>query len=313
MIRSKKGIEFTLARIIAIVITLTVFLVLLWPMLSAKMLGAQTQGQCNWNLVLSAGVKAGSLGFAEIDPGCKAEYVTVDDELIGTKLRKAKQRILKYHGIDPATAQQGTTAGYYRDAAQAYPLDSNNQPDYNALRKWALDAIVAEKMRQCSDKMWHGKLDFFTNKNFEERRMCVVCSVLTFSEDIPAILGPNSDQPKTTLYQWMNAEPYFKKTYNAYVSEGFTIPHEPFTLKYRTSKPQAIVFTQVKHSTAMNVIPFLIPAGIGPALTIAALINGYDLVAITKEARDALIGKEYKLITIEPYEELRHFCTDIIA
>ena len=315
-----------LVVIVAIVIATIVFLTVLWPAFSSLLKGAGAQTECNWNLFLSAAVKAGSLGFAEIPVGCKAEYITVDSDTLAKSSNIAKKRLTKY---------QTDTTGYYSQAASTYNLDPSTPPSYDAINEWSLDSLMAKKMAQCMDKVWHGKLDIVARWKFTQRQFCIVCSVLSFSDDLPVII--NKKEAIITLYDFLKTEQYYKKTYLDYAYDGIVKPPSKEYLAYSTKVPLAIVYTEQMPSWFSRLwIPvtfgatWAIAGGLtvatfgvaGPvAIGSAALLTGAGGY-ITAEAsgKPSAEAAPNKFLVLWPYELLQKqppegglACTDIIA
>jgi hypothetical protein len=130
---NKRGITEDLPRLIAIVAGILVFLIILMPPLWSMIKKGGETGKCDWNLLLAAGFKTGTLGFGEIPVGCQAEYVTVDADTLQKSTRLAKKRITKYCGMEQpvgmaifagrATSQ---TSIFYADAAREFCV--NDKP-----------------------------------------------------------------------------------------------------------------------------------------------------------------------------------------
>ncbi len=222
-----------IAIAIAAIILLLFFKNSIIPLL--KFAGGQTT--CNLNLFISAAVKAGSLGFAEVPPGCEAEYLTISKDDIGVRKNIAKKRLDKYY-------QDNT--GYYSDARNVFGV-AQGVTD-TAMNEWALDSILGKEMVGCWNKVWHGKLDvfgpggikgFFSGKHV----FCVVCSVVTFSDDLP--ININDQVSVNSLYAWMKAEPYYKTTYYDYM-QGQSIMPDQSSLFFTTKIPISVVFIEEK-------------------------------------------------------------------
>lgn len=314
---NKKAItEMMLVTIVATIIGAVVFLTVLWPAFSGTLKGAQSRGECNWNLMLAAGFKAGTFGFGEIEPGCKAQYTTVD----ATELLKyhtlAKQRIKKYCtsqgyvGAAASTGQQYTTA-----TAQLCTQGAT----YNDLNEWALNNIMAKKMVSCWDKVWHGKLDFF-RQELGNRSVCVVCDVTTFSEDFPAVL---KTKDITTLYDWLNTEPYYQTTYYDYLVEGQTFKPAKENMVYNMQKPLAVIYIQTKDGY-WNGLVIGAAAGYAAGSTVSGLTGGiFNPFTLPAPIIGTFIGAvsgyfadtpdNTRQIFVMPYDGLRYICTDIIA
>lgn len=330
-LKQKKALEMDLARIIAITVGLLVFIVILWQPIQNMTKRVGSQGECNWNLFISAAVRGGSLGFAELEPGCRAEYLTVDRQTLDPGTKSANKRIKKYHQNYES----------YGNAARTFSVSEGGQPTYDAKYEWSLDKLIAQKMTQCWDKVWHGKLDFFEENWVGQKIVCVTCSVMNFAGDLPGTL---KDKPIISLYDWMQAEPYYKQTYYQYVTEGTTIKPTPGLMAYSTQEPLAIVYIQSKESwwsAAAEIVAYsavavgsvmLIATGVGAPAGIAGAIAlgttgaaaGIGAATVTHEVKkgqesksidpkEAAKSKDVKAIGVAPYGELRKFCTDIIA
>lgn len=222
-----------IAIAIAAVILLLLFKNAIYPLLK----GAGAQSTCNLNLFISAAVKAGSLGFAEVPPGCEAEYLTISKDDIDARKNIAKKRLDKYY-------QDNT--GYYSDARNTFGVTQGVTD--TAMNEWALDSTLGKEMVGCWNKVWHGKLDFFGAGGIKEffsgkHIFCVVCSVVTFSDDLPITI--NDQVSVNSLYAWMKAEPYYKTTYYDYM-EGQSIMPDQSSLFFTTKVPISIVFMEEK-------------------------------------------------------------------
>ncbi len=333
----KRGMTETyLVAILIAIITGVVLLTIFWPKLSALTLGTGKQAECNWNLFLSAMTKQVSLGFAEIPLGCQAEYLTVNSEKLSESHSLAKKRITKYHA---------DTSGTYAEASKAFPVDSNGNPSYDAMNEWALDRFMAKETAKCWNKVWHGKLDIVSRNWFEKRTVCIVCSVVSFSDDIPVKLKA---EPVKSLYAWSNAEPYLKTTYYDYVAQDLEFQPGQGDMTFSTQVPQAVVYIESKYSTVWTALPYIgavgafagvpfaiglagvaVPAGIigtvvlnavsyGSAGAVAASTAGVQSLmqkdpAEFKKMQDAVKEGEIQAIGLAAYEGLNKICTDIIA
>ncbi len=293
---SKQGIVEDLPRLIAITAGILVFLIVLMPPLWSMIKKGGETGKCDWNLLLSAGFKAGTLGFGEIPVGCQAEYTTADASTIQKTTKTAKKRIEKYCG-EPARVGAAILAGratsttslFYADAAAEFC--ETGKPTYDDMNEWAMDSIVGKKIVECWNKVWHGKLDFFTNYWVGERIFCVACGVVRFSDDLPAYI---KNKQITSLYEWMNAERYYKTTYYDFVKDGQTAQLNKARLYYATDTPLAISFIHTKASTLKKA---------GKSVVVLA----------APMAPDVIDTADVKQLVLMPYEGLKTICTDIIA
>ncbi|MBW2970042.1 hypothetical protein KY319_02870 [Candidatus Woesearchaeota archaeon] len=298
LLSSKKGVtEAVIVGVVIAVIGAIIFLTVLWPAFSALLKGAAATGECNWNLFIATAIRKGSFGFLEVEPGCKAEYMTVDSELLKKYYTLAKKRITKYcPGVSIVGKAASTTQNYYSTAAQDFC--PQQQVGYEELNEWAMDFIIAKKMQECTDKVWHGKLDFFAQE-WGNRSVCVVCSVISFSDDLPVTLKTKEIE---SLYDLLNAEPYYKTTYYNYISDWQTIKPTKPMYYYKTDKPLAVTFMHTKDGYWEGVVLGAVGAPVlGGIFT--GILTGYML-----DAPDST-----KQLMVLPYEDLRKACTDIIA
>lgn len=299
---SKKG---QMVALIAIAIAAVVFLVIVWPKLAVLLKGAGSGSTCNLNLFLAAAVKAGSLGFSSIPVGCEAKYITVGKEEIDARKNIAAKRIKKY-GDD--------TTGYYKDVKMAFPIDSSGHPTTAALDEWAFDSIFANDLKDCWNKVWHGKLDIFKRGWIFGDKFCIVCSVVTFGEDLPASLrNRNMAKPITSLKTWMNAEPYYKTTYYDFVADGLVPKPDDESFSFVTNRAAAIVYRETKVSLLTKLGPYIATGvTVGPnAATVDYIATRYS-TAIAKKL-GAPSDEDLKQLFIYPYDNLDIECTDIIA
>jgi len=181
------------------------------------------------------------------------------------------------------------------------------------MNEWAMNALIGKRMAECWNKVWHGKLDFF-GRTAGERNFCVACSVIRFSDDLPAYVNKKQI---TSLYEWMNAERYYKTTYYDFVKDGQTAKLNKEMLYYSTDTPLAITFMHGKMGYWQRVAAgTVVGAGTGtvlggPILTgvgagVGALVAALDLFGKAAE-------NDVKQIALVPYVELKNICTDIIA
>jgi hypothetical protein len=318
---NKKGITEDLPRLIAIVAGILVFVIVLGPpMYSLIKRGGET-GKCDWNLLLAAGFKTATLGFGEIPVGCQAEYTTADTDTLEKTARTAKKRINKYCGESPkvgaaifAGRAPSQASLFYAEAAKEFC--ETGQPTRADIEEWALDSMFGKRMVECWNKVWHGKLDFFSQE-WSSRSFCVVCSVVRFSDDLPAHL---KRRRVTSLYDWMNAERYYKTTYYEFVADGQTVKPPKEMLYYGTDEPYAITFMHTKGGYWDSVIGGVLiggeygakggswggPIGAGIGAGVGAILGGF----IGKATDDE---ENVKQIFIIPYDLTRGICTDIIA
>jgi hypothetical protein len=308
-----------LVAMIAIAIAAVVFLVIVWPKLAVLLKGAGTQSTCNFNLLLSALVKAGSLGFAEIPPGCEAEYITIGKEEIDVRKNIANKRIKKYFE---------DTTGHYRDVLTSFPTDSGNMPTQAALDEWSLDYVMGKELADCANKVWHGKLDITARQWFSGQQLCIVCSVVTFGEDLPASIRKRDVVP--SLYNWMNAEPYYSTTYYESAFEGLARP-EFKDLGYTTKVPVAVVYTEQVESWfskyAVPVGAWMVVGGYAVASVasggVVAVAGGAFVAGAARAAVGGLTDNRddtLKFLVLQPYELLGALpkdgglgCTKVIA
>ncbi len=325
-----------LAYIIGLLVAAGVFLAILWPPMSSLFKGAGTQSECNMNLLLAAGFKAGTLGFGEIPAACQASYTTVDANTLEKADRVAKKRIDRYCGIAATTGTKAlagaaisTPETFYSAAAGEFC--ETGTPTYNDIAEWELDQIMAKKLLACSNKVFHGKLDIATRWPVKDRQICIVCDVVSFSNDLPITI--NKQVARASLYDWMQAESYFKKTYYDYTFEGFTKPKKA-GLAYTTKIPVAIVYTEQKASWWSKLwrpivvgAAWAVTGGVtavtfgaaGPvAIGAASVVTGAVMGGVAAAAQEG--EPVHKFLLLHPYELLQKEsekgglgCTDIIA
>jgi hypothetical protein len=330
---NKKG---QLVALIAIAIAAVVFLVIVWPKLAVMLKGAGSGSTCNLNLFLSAAVKAATLGFAEVPPGCEAEYVIISKEDVDSRKNIAKKRLDKYYTDN---------TGHYAGVRAAFGVQ-NGITD-NALNEWALDSILGKEMVDCWNKVWHGKLDLVKRSNAVDQNVfCVVCNVISYSEDLPANLRDR--QQIDSLYAWAKAEPYFKTTYYDFLADGMTFQSTQSDMTFSTKVPTAVVYIESKKGWLMNALPAigytigygataaLIVSGVGaPAGILGAVLLGTTaavpsavvgigaatatdaaIQAFEKDVKtfgEAVKEKEVKGVGVTPYQALGGLCTVLIA
>jgi hypothetical protein len=190
------------------------------------------------------------------------------------------------------------------------------------MNEWALDAMVGKRMVECWNKVWHGKLSFF-GKKVTDRNMCVACSVIRFSGDMPAHL---QNKQITSLYEWMNAERYYKTTYYDFVADGQTVKPTKEMLYYATDTPLAVTFMHGKVGAWKRIAAGVVGgAGIGavtatpvggigavPGAIIGGIVGGV-VTTISTFVFGAGDDEDVKQVVLVPYETLRAMCTDIIA
>ncbi|MEM3154644.1 MAG: hypothetical protein QW165_03720 [Candidatus Woesearchaeota archaeon] len=244
-LNDKKGIAFEhFVVIIALIFAAVVILVWQWPAFSRLLTGAGAQAECNWNMFLSA--LAGKIPFTgQIPVGCQAKYITIDSHSLQPYHNLAKKRITKYCGAELKSSAGAKTAleNYYSEAANEFCKEG--KPTYDNMNEWALNYIMAKEMRECWDKVWAGKLDVFKAGFFQGRHVfCVVCSVVSFGEDLPITL--RNQEGIDSLYELLKAEPYFKTTYYDYLSADLPIKPDKLDLQYTTKAPIAVLFLQAK-------------------------------------------------------------------
>ncbi len=238
-------------KVAAITFGAVVFLIVLWPVISGTMKGAGKTGECNWNMFLATLTKQVTMGFGEIPIGCQAEHTTVDSKTIDKMSRLANKRITKYCGLAQAedTPYVGlataATSQYYAQAADEFC--ETGKPTYDDRAEWALDYIIAKKLANCWNKVWHGKLDFFTGQFLGDRVFCVVCDIVSFSEDLPVVL--QNQEAIDSLYEFTNAEAHYKTTYYNYITEDATRKLSKNSMAYTTKVPIAITYVNTKKST----------------------------------------------------------------
>ena len=317
---NKRGITEDLPRLIAIVAGILVFLVVLAPPLYSLIKKGGETGKCDWNLLLAAGFKAGTLGFGEIPVGCQAEYATADASTIQKMTKTAKKRITKYCGESLKTGAAifagratSTTSLFYVDAAKEFcPATLDN------MNEWAMNALIGKRMAECWNKVWHGKLNFFT-QNWGKRNFCVACSIIRFSDDLPAYVNKKQI---TSLYEWMNAERYYKTTYYDFVKDGQTVKLEKESLYYSTDTPLAVTFMHGKAghwAGFVTTVGTTVTAGavggtIGTPVLGTSIGAGVGLVTgIVLWATGAVEDADVKQVALIPYVGLKNICTDIIA
>jgi hypothetical protein len=182
------------------------------------------------------------------------------------------------------------------------------------MNEWAMDALVGKRMVECWNKVWHGKLNFF-GKTGGDRNFCVVCSVVRFSDDMPAYI---KNKQITSLYEWMNAERYYKTTYYDFVKDGQTVKLEKESIYYSTDTPLAVTFMHGKAGHWKRMLEGAVVGATAGAVVSGPILAGVGAAAgaITAFVTGSLgfgDDSDVKQIALVPYVGLKNICTDIIA
>ncbi len=286
----------TIVKVIAIAAFLGAVLWFFYPLLSGALERAGEKSKCNFSILFAAGGKLLSAGIGELPPECKAEYVTVDSQMIKQEEIAGKERIQAY-------AKEKTP--FYKEAAIDFP-EGNKE----ALDEWAVDSIIAKNAKSCWDKVLHGKLDFFKRyKIIDERTFCIVCSIVSFSDDLPSTV---KSKHISNLLTWMKAETTGGTTYYDYLKEGMTLLPEQTMPPYMTNEPYAITYIETKISAALK--------WSRPIPEFTARLGGV-MAGASEEEREKVIaefrkdvGEDMNQIVLVPYASLQKdfACTDMI-
>jgi len=246
-----KGEISTLVEIIATVAALVVILVVIWPVLKDALFDTGQQGVCNWSFLVS---KLGAKVFQDIPPSCQAHRFSVTPALIQQQIPLAEKAIKNYQKTLNSPANQ-----WFSEKNKA---------------EWALDAIMARELVDCSDKVLRGKFTLFPG-NWKEgwitsKTACVICARVTFDQNLPFQEFRLTHGQIGSLDTWLKVNNYKGSTYYDYLSEGFKTkpvyaqfvysPKIPYAVIYWESNPSS--FKQLKEWVGKNPsTPFILAGG----------------------------------------------------
>lgn len=212
---SRNGEVSVLVGLSAGLIVLLILFLGVFPAFKSTIERSGEKGQCEWSVLLAALKTTGTLGIVGgIPEGCKARRVTLTEEEVNKKLAFARAR-LKQIQTDPAYAG---TAPYFGSP----PPGQETQREY----EFAVDALIADEMVDCWEKVFKGKLPLFYAQAFDVGAPpvnCVVCAHIRFE---PSVLGKVSKPSITSLREWManNKVPRTSQSYLEFLQEGQTKP-----------------------------------------------------------------------------------------
>ncbi len=223
-----------LIGIIALVGTLAVFLVIVYPPFKNFLFSLLGKTSCNWSLLLATVAKFGAFGGGELPVECQMTKLHVGPKELDSYAVMAKKRINTY-----------LTKPGYEDVKGVYP------PNTLGYKHWALDKIVATEMANCWDKTWHGKVnptDWM--KAFHVDVVCVVCTRIEFDPDLPGFLKSY----KLDLVPWLKTNNYQGKTYYDYLMQD----QQPFAFNnapwYDINRRWAVVYWSMSPDKAAQFV-----------------------------------------------------------
>lgn len=205
----KKGLTIT-----NLILYLVVFAVLLFiaGKVGQLLYASTEEAECQWNQLVAAIAKSATLGSAQVIPfECQHAIVDVNKEAVQRKEPAARREIKQLTTDRQQTWKNSGTINIFTNA------DSKEQTE-----EWALNSLLAEEVKGCWGKMWHGKVDAFDEWHgdalswewaegiaqaafFESDKFpvatCVVCSAIKFSAADPI----DRKQPITSFDEFMKA------------------------------------------------------------------------------------------------------------
>ncbi len=146
----RKG-ALTMIEVIVLLLILLIFALVFMAAVLPKIqsaLGSETI-KCDWSLFLHAFSKVG--GVAAIPPECKAHRFTITKNDLERLVPDARKAINMYHEQPEKYAVSGVGV----DVLQTFKPDGGEW-------EWALDKLVADELKSCSDKVIKGKLPLFS-------------------------------------------------------------------------------------------------------------------------------------------------------
>ncbi len=162
-----------------------------------------TTQTCQWTFLASAIAKASTIvGAQVIPPACEATETVLSQQTLNQDTDLGRRGIKELLTNRPKT--------YLASRANQYFSDPTN---HQQQLEWAFDIAVASELKQCWDKVWHGKINAFnewdkknwnivkswawnTPNDFEDTAIttCVLCSAIHFSGEQPVNLEKKSVQ-----------------------------------------------------------------------------------------------------------------------
>jgi len=266
--KSAVGVN-TLVKILAVVIVLVVFILII-PSFRQVLEGAVQTGECQWDMLFSALMQAGSMGLGGSSElkSCRARYVNITmDDLYAYQLEAAQR--MKVYRKNPKL--------YDDIIAQGFGISEDDPSYYDKQLEWAMNKIVADEMLKCWNKVWQGNLPIFDQwwnlvdftffgllesdkpklENIKKADLgifttygpptfCIICARIQFGRDVRMKF---KNKPITSLMAWMsdNPAPDSKQSYLKELLEGQTIPSKLFLHRYvyAVDEPYAIVFKRI--------------------------------------------------------------------
>ncbi|MBW3001720.1 hypothetical protein KY338_01000 [Candidatus Woesearchaeota archaeon] len=310
--KSAVGVN-TLVKILAVVIVLVVFILII-PSFRQVLEGAVETGECQWDMLFSAVLQAGSMGLGGSSQfkSCRAQNVNISMNSLYEYELEAAERMEVY---------RKNTALYHKSIAQGFGVPEDDPAYYDKQLEWVMNKIIADEMLACWNKVWRGNLPIFdqwwnlvdftffgvgTEKPpLEELQnvkytnlgiftaygpptFCIICSRIKFDRDIRMKF---KNKPITSLKEWMadNPAPESKISYLEEFEQGQTLTTRMFAPKYvyTVDEPYAIVYKRVNPHKIVDVGKWLASniAGLGEeAVTVnQVVIAPYDMIVKSTE------------------------------
>ncbi|MBD3304649.1 hypothetical protein GF343_05920 [Candidatus Woesearchaeota archaeon] len=311
--KSAVGVN-TFVKILAVIIVLVVFILII-PSFRQVLEGAVQTGECQWDMLFSALMQAGSMGLGGSSEfkSCRARYVNITMEDLYEYQLEAAQRMQVYR----------KNPKLYDDiVAQGFGVSPEDDPSlyYDKQLEWAMNKIIADEMRTCWNKVWKGNLPIFDqwwnlvdftffgalDKGYSEEQLkniddwnagilevygpptfCIICARIKFGRDVRMKF---KNKPIASLMAWMsdNPAPDSKQSYLKELLEGQTIPSKLFLHKYiyTVDEPHAIVYKRVNpHKVAAVARWFGSKVGLSEeAVTVNQIVIApYDMIVKSSE------------------------------
>ena len=240
-----------------------VMLMLFAGKLAAQLGIISEQEECQWNLLVSAIGKTGSIiDIQTIPVECKNQDVTIGASDVQARMGRAQKEMQQLISKRQLTYTNSGAFDYF-----------DNPNDKKQIAAWALNSLLAEQMKACWDKVLHGKVNAFdewppslyenlksTVDRFDTQKSavttCVLCSRIKFSVDDPLqpqlLAGPLKSF-STFVRAALVPKDAAKRTYYDYFYSGVEprMPLVTFTAPYVSAElpvNQTLALLYVRHS-----------------------------------------------------------------
>ncbi len=257
----KAQLSQTFVRISAITIGFLIILfVVAFPVREAMTQVAE-KGQCQWEFFISSQTKI--LGQVQIPPECESNRLNITEKLLEKDFKDSRETLNTWKKDRDNNEGKifGNWGSNFIDDYEGY---QSNHRDDDVLYEYSMDAVVADEIKDCWEKVLKGKFPLFDEWwqligteepddswwevwNLEKKHpptFCVLCSVVSFDKDI----NQRFPEKVSSINNWMKNTPVLKDPEKTdYFS--YTLPEDQVFYEqdysYYTDRDLAIIYSRV--------------------------------------------------------------------